>query len=44
MVVRVGGQVDGVFVLSVAAGTITAIRVVRNPDKLAYLRRQLDAQ
>lgn len=41
MVLRVEGQLDGVFVLSFADDTIAGIRVVRNPDKLAYLDRQL---
>lgn len=41
VVIRVGGQLDGVFVLSIDDGAIAGIRVVRNPDKLAYLQRQL---
>jgi RNA polymerase sigma-70 factor (ECF subfamily) len=41
IVLRVGGQLDGVFVLSIEAGIVAGIRVVRNPDKLAYLDRQL---
>jgi RNA polymerase sigma-70 factor (ECF subfamily) len=41
IVLRVGGQLDGVFVLSIEAGIVAGIRVVRNPDKLAYLNRQL---
>jgi RNA polymerase sigma-70 factor (TIGR02957 family) len=41
LVVRIGGQLDGVFVLSIDGGTISGIRVVRNPDKLAFLGRQL---
>jgi RNA polymerase sigma-70 factor (ECF subfamily) len=42
MILRMDGQVDGVWVLSVdEADTITGIRVVRNPDKLAYIARQL---
>ncbi|MGE5243616.1 MAG: RNA polymerase sigma-70 factor [Betaproteobacteria bacterium] len=44
MVLRVDGRLDGVFVFSVASRTITGIRVVRNPDKLAYLERQLSAR
>jgi RNA polymerase sigma-70 factor (ECF subfamily) len=43
LVLRVDGQLDGVFVLSLEDGAITNIRVVRNPDKLAYLGRQLAA-
>jgi RNA polymerase sigma-70 factor (ECF subfamily) len=42
IVLRVGDQLDGVFVLSIEADAITGIRVVRNPDKLAFLGRQLD--
>lgn len=41
MVIRLDGQIDGVFVLSIADGAVRNIRVVRNPDKLAYLDRQL---
>jgi RNA polymerase sigma-70 factor (TIGR02957 family) len=41
MVIRLDGQIDGVFVLSLAENRITGIRVVRNPEKLAYLARQL---
>ena len=41
VVLRLDGQLDGVFVLTIEDGAIAAIRVVRNPDKLAYLRRQL---
>jgi len=41
VVLRVAGHLDGVFVLTVDEHTIAGIRVVRNPDKLAYLRRQL---
>jgi RNA polymerase sigma-70 factor (ECF subfamily) len=42
LVLRVGGDLDGVFVLNVEHGAIRAIHVVRNPEKLGYLRRQLD--
>jgi hypothetical protein len=35
------GQLDGVFVLTIDHDTIASIRVVRNPDKLAFLDRQL---
>lgn len=41
VVLRVGGRLDGVYVMAVEDGAITAIRVVRNPDKLAYLDHQL---
>jgi RNA polymerase sigma-70 factor, ECF subfamily len=41
LVLRVDGQLDGVFVLTIDADRISGIRVVRNPDKLTYLKRQL---
>jgi RNA polymerase sigma-70 factor (TIGR02957 family) len=43
VVVRVDGRVESVFVLAVEGEIITGIRVVRNPDKLAYIARQLGA-
>jgi RNA polymerase sigma-70 factor (TIGR02957 family) len=43
LVVHIGGQLDGVFVLSVDHEQVANIRVVRNPDKLAFLNRQLSA-
>ena len=44
LVVRMSGQLDGVYVLSVADGVIEGIRSVRNPDKLAFIGRQLGAR
>jgi RNA polymerase sigma-70 factor (ECF subfamily) len=44
LVVRIGGQLDGVFVLSIADGAVAGIRVVRNPDKLVFLDRQLTSR
>jgi hypothetical protein len=41
VLLRVAGRLDGVYVMAVEAGTITAIRVVRNPDKLTYIEHQL---
>ena len=41
LLLRVAGQLDGVYVMTVEDEAITAIRVVRNPDKLTYLARQL---
>jgi RNA polymerase sigma-70 factor (ECF subfamily) len=38
---RVGGRLDGVYVLTAAGEAIEGIRAVRNPDKLAYVDRQL---
>jgi len=43
MLVRVDGRVDSVYVCSIVEETIVSIRVIRNPDKLAYLARQLNA-
>ncbi len=44
LLLRVAGQLDGVYVMTVADDAIAAIRVVRNPDKLIYLARQLGYQ
>ena len=41
MVIRVGGQLESIFVFSVEEGLITGIRAVRNPDKLARIDRRL---
>jgi RNA polymerase sigma-70 factor, ECF subfamily len=41
LVLRVAGKLDGIYVTTVEEGAITAIRVVRNPDKLTYIERQL---
>jgi hypothetical protein len=41
--VRIDGHVDSVYVCSIEDDVITGIRVVRNPDKLVYLARQLGA-
>lgn len=41
LIVMVDGRIESVFVLSVEAEQVTAIRVVRNPDKLGALVRQL---
>jgi RNA polymerase sigma-70 factor (ECF subfamily) len=43
MLVRKDGRVDSVLVCSIEGDAITGIRVVRNPDKLVYLARQLSA-
>jgi RNA polymerase sigma-70 factor (ECF subfamily) len=44
MLVRIDGRVDSVYVCSIEDDVITGIRVVRNPDKLVYLARQLNTQ
>jgi RNA polymerase sigma-70 factor (ECF subfamily) len=41
LVLRVAGRLDGIYVMTVEHDAITAIRVVRNPDKLTYIGRQL---
>jgi RNA polymerase sigma-70 factor (ECF subfamily) len=41
VLVRVDGRLDSVYACEVGRGRITGIRVVRNPDKLAYIARQL---
>ena len=38
---RVGRELDSVFVLAIDGDRVADIRVVRNPDKLAYLKRQI---
>jgi RNA polymerase sigma-70 factor (ECF subfamily) len=43
LLLRVAGKLDGVYVMTVEDGEIAAIRVVRNPDKLTYIERQLAA-
>ena len=42
LVLRMGGQMESIFVLSIDNGAISGIRVVRNPDKLARIDRQLN--
>jgi RNA polymerase sigma-70 factor (ECF subfamily) len=41
MLLRVAGRLDSVYAFTVDDDAITAIRVVRNPDKLRFLERQL---
>jgi RNA polymerase sigma-70 factor (TIGR02957 family) len=41
LVLRVGSVLESIFVLSIDGETINGIRVVRNPDKLARIDRQL---
>ena len=41
LVLFIDGVIDGVFVLSFEDEDILGIRVIRNPDKLAFLDRQL---
>ena len=41
LLLRVGDRLETVFVLSIHDDRIAALRVMRNPDKLRYLERQL---
>lgn len=41
LVLRVAGRLDSVYTLSIEDDAIVAIRIVRNPDKLRFLERQL---
>jgi RNA polymerase sigma-70 factor (ECF subfamily) len=41
LLISAAGRLETVFVLTVAGERISALRVVRNPDKLQYLGRQL---
>ena len=41
LVLRAAGRLDGIYVMTVENDAITGIRVVRNPDKLTYIGRQL---
>ncbi len=41
LIVRVGTRLESIFVFSIDDDTVSGIRVVRNPDKLAHIERQL---
>jgi RNA polymerase sigma-70 factor (ECF subfamily) len=41
LVVRFGQRLESIFVFSIVDGGISGIRVVRNPDKLVHIDRQL---
>ena len=41
LVLRVAGRLDSVYTLSIEDDAIVAIRIVRNPDKLRFIERQL---
>ena len=41
LLLRIGGRLESVFVFSIDGDAISAIRVVRNPDKLAHIDRRL---
>jgi len=38
---RLGRQLDSVYVISIDGNVISGIRIIRNPDKLAYIDAQL---
>lgn len=42
LVLQVGARIESLFVFSVENDVVAGIRVVRNPDKLARITRQLD--
>ena len=42
LILRVDGRLESIFVLSIEGESVSAIRVVRNPDKLAHIGRKLD--
>jgi RNA polymerase sigma-70 factor (ECF subfamily) len=41
LIVRAGGHLESIFVFSIDGEVVSGIRVVRNPDKLARIDRQL---
>jgi RNA polymerase sigma-70 factor (ECF subfamily) len=41
LVLRLHGKLESIYVLSIVDDVISGIRVVRNPDKLAHIERQL---
>jgi len=41
LLVYLAGRLDAVFVFSITSDVVDAIRIVRNPEKLARLGRQL---
>ncbi len=41
MVVRVSGRVDSIYSFTIEHDAIAALRIVRNPDKLRFVERQL---
>ena len=41
LVVRAGQRLESIFVFSIEHDAVSAIRAVRNPDKLAHIDRQL---
>ena len=44
LVIHLAERVESIFVLSIDDGAVSAIRIVRNPDKLAHIDRRLTTQ
>ncbi|HEY7289660.1 MAG TPA: RNA polymerase sigma-70 factor [Vicinamibacterales bacterium] len=42
--IRVDGRLDTIFTCTIANDAITALRIIRNPDKLQYIARQMAEQ
>jgi RNA polymerase sigma-70 factor (ECF subfamily) len=43
LALRVAGSIDSIYTYSIDGGAIAALRIIRNPDKLRYIARQLRA-
>ncbi len=43
LAIRVSGRLDSIYALEIGDNAVRAIRVIRNPDKLAFIERQLAA-
>jgi RNA polymerase sigma-70 factor (TIGR02957 family) len=41
LAIRLRGQLDSIYALEIRDGAIQGIRAIRNPDKLAFIERQL---
>jgi hypothetical protein len=41
LAIRIDSQVDSIYTCSFEGDAISAFRIVRNPDKLRYIARQL---
>jgi RNA polymerase sigma factor (sigma-70 family) len=44
LVMRFRGELDSVYVISIEGDAISGVRIIRNPDKLAYIEHQLASQ
>jgi RNA polymerase sigma-70 factor (ECF subfamily) len=43
LAMRLDGRIDSIYTYSIEDGAITALRIVRNPEKLRYIARQMRA-